>query len=1178
MTYGRIGDDRMMTSTEVRADLIRALRLDLVGPGRDPIEAGKVLGSLEEVLDSPPTRWYLTGFLAPANASLEQRSDEEPTEDMEAEPERRGIGDDGLTDRTAAKATPFPSSLGLSFLVSPTTKTLKLAVRWGDYRPSEERGDHWVRQPKEVHLEVELPTSTDMPLLKPLRDSGGLELSISVRQLQTEFLPEGHVYLPGTRAVSAFVVNRRRSASDAIKDLAFAFQAELEVHCETPFIPRLDLAGLRSDDLDDRIADLQYRDEVEFAVGHGAAAEAEVVDGTCRLLRTVWVPVAGVERVQPSRRDGVELRMEALAELADFSVVRAKLGGLVALYRHWIQEQAEKAEKEVKSVSRRLHTTQELKKRANAAADRIERGIQALEDPLALDAFRTANRVMAAYVRRRKVNEGAKADEVVPTWYPFQIAFVLLNMEGIVYPAGKDGRPNDREIVDLLFFPTGGGKTEAYLGLAAITLLLRRLRNPGLSGAGVAVLMRYTLRLLTLDQLGRAASVICALELERAKDPAKWGTWPFEIGLWVGQGATPNILGGKGNRKEHTAVWKVDKFKTESGRYPSPIPLESCPWCGTTFKTSSFNMVPDADKPLDLRITCPNQDCEFKGNRRLPIVAVDEAIYRRLPCFLIATVDKFAAMPWTGQVAHFFGRVETVVGDGTDIRHGFHSRAEMDDGRMPEGTPLPAGRLLPPDLVIQDELHLISGPLGTMVGLYETALEELCKREVNGKVIPPKIVASTATVRRSEDQVRALFARPLMQVFPPQGPDRRDSFFAEMVPAEKSPARLYMGIAAQGRNPKTILLRTYLALMGAGEKAFRQAQIDGLDPNPADPYMTLLGYFNALKELGGARRIIEDEVQSRLRKYAERRRVGEKKEQGLFSSREMNFDVMELTSRVSTADVAKAKKGLEERFVRPTREDGLKASDRKGVDVGIATNMISVGLDITRLGLMAVFGQPKTTSEYIQATSRVGRDPNRPGLVVTILNLHKPRDRSHFERFGYYHRTFYRAVEASSVTPFSPRALDRGLAGTVVALARLGDPEMSHPLGAKLAAIRRDRLNWIVDVLRKRVENHANQHKDQTEPQATTVADRVKDLLDAWAGVVLDYQEAGLGLQYQQELKGSKNQRLLHEFLHSEVGGKPPKVRKFRANRSLRDVEPNVKLWMKTLENEELEAESEGAE
>ena len=899
-----------VTSAAIRCDLIRALRLDLVGPGRDPIAPDTQLGTPEEVLDSPPTRWYLTGFIAPANASLEQRCDEEPTEDMEAEAERRGIGDDSMTDRTAAKTTPFPSSLGLSFLVPAGTRSLSFQICWGDYRPAEDRGSHWARHPKALNLEVELPAFTTIPLAKPLPDSDGLELAIAVREIQADCLPEDHGYLAGARAVSAFVVNRRRPGTEALKDLAYAFQMELDVQSEVPFIPRMDLAGLRSDNLDDRISDLQYRNEVEYGVGHGVACEAIMADGACRHLRTAWVPVAGVERVAPSNREGVELRMEVLAGLPDFETTQAKLGGLPAQFRTWIEAQSEQAHEEVKAVSRRLQTALELKKRALEAATRIERGIRSLEDPHALDAFRTANRVMAAYVHRRKMNEGAKADAIVPTWYPFQIAFILLNLEGIVHPSGLPDQPSDREIVDLLFFPTGGGKTEAYLGLAAITLLLRRLRNPGLTGAGVAVLMRYTLRLLTLDQLGRAASVICALELERAKDPARWGTWPFEIGLWVGQGATPNTLGGKGNRKEYTAVWKVDKYKTESGRYPSPIPLEVCPWCGAPFKPASFNMFPNADQPVDLRITCPNQDCEFKGNRRLPIVAVDEPIYRRLPCFLIATVDKFAAMPWTGEVAHLFGRVQTVVGDGTDIRHGFHSRAESANGQIPPGTPLANGGLLPPDLVIQDELHLISGPLGTMVGLYETAVDELSKREVDGMIIRPKIVASTATVRRSDQQIRALFARPAMRVFPPQGPDRRDSFFAEMVPAAKSPARLYLGIAAQGRNPKTILLRTYLALLGASEKAFRLAQAEGLEPNPADPYMTLLGYFNALKELGGARRIIEDEVQSRLRKYAERRRVGEKREQGLFSSREVNFDVMELTSRVSTSDVAKAKKGL----------------------------------------------------------------------------------------------------------------------------------------------------------------------------------------------------------------------------------------------------------------------------
>ena len=286
-----------------------------------------------------------------------------------------------------------------------------------------------------------------------------------------------------------------------------------------------------------------------------------------------------------------------------------------------------------------------------------------------------------------------------------------MNLPGIVDP-----HHHDREVVDLLFFPTGGGKTEAYLGLAAFTLVYRRLRNPGYASAGLSVLMRYTLRLLTLDQLGRAATLICALELERQKDADTLGAWPFEIGLWVGRAATPNRMGGKGDNDPNSARAKTIAFQNDD-RKPAPIPLENCPWCGAKFKPQSFQLVPNANEPTDLRVVCVNRRCDFTRDQPLPILAVDEPIYRRLPCFLIATVDKFAAMPWTGQVGAFFGRVERYD------QHGFYGPCEKDRGR-----PLPAP-LQPPDLIIQDELHLISGPLGTMVGLYETALDELCSRD-----------------------------------------------------------------------------------------------------------------------------------------------------------------------------------------------------------------------------------------------------------------------------------------------------------------------------------------------------------------------------------------------------------------------------------------------------------------
>ena len=289
--------------------------------------------------------------------------------------------------------------------------------------------------------------------------------------------------------------------------------------------------------------------------------------------------------------------------------------------------------------------------------------------------------------------------------------------------------------------------------------------------------MRYTLRLLTLDQLGRAAALVCALELERQKDVEKLGEWPLEIGLWVGRAATPNRMGRKGESDRESARAKTIAFKNDD-RKPSPIPLEECPWCGTKFRSNSFQLVPNTDNPTDLRVTCANRRCEFSRGNPLPILSVDEPIYRRLPCFLIATVDKFAAMPWTGEVGGFFGKVKRVT-----------PKVSTDPATPVQGVRCRSIVLPPPDLVIQDELHLISGPLGTMVGLYETALDELSTIQVDGQDVRPKIIASTATVRRALSQIRSLFNRPDVDVFPPPGPDIRDSFFARTHSTAESNAR-----------------------------------------------------------------------------------------------------------------------------------------------------------------------------------------------------------------------------------------------------------------------------------------------------------------------------------------------------------------------------------------------------
>ena len=458
--------------------------------------------------------------------------------------------------------------------------------------------------------------------------------------------------------------------------------------------------------------------------------------------------------------------------------------------------------------------------------------------------------------------------------------------------------------------------------------------------------------------------------------------------------------------------------------------------------------------------------------------------------------------------------------------------------------------------MIQDELHLISGPLGTMTGLYEAAIEALCVRDIEGRAVRPKIVASTATVRRAQDQIQALFARPLTQVFPPPGPDRRDSFFAETVPTSKVPGRLYLGIASQGRNPKVLMRKTWLALMGAAERAYRDAGGHKNHENPADPYMTVLGYFNSLRELGGARRILEEEVQNTIKAYGARRRIGEKP--GLFRDRKTFSEVVELTSRVSTDKVAEARRRL---------ECGFHESQR--VDCAIATNMISVGLDIPRLGLMVVLGQPKTHAEYIQATSRVGRADNRPGLVVTLLNIHKPRDRSHYERFRHYHNTFYRSVEVGSITPFSARALDRGFSGALVGLARHCQHELTPAEGVeKIADVRAALERFLLDVFLERVRQQPIADEEEREECLRSIQNRIVDLLDSWRKIFDDYQAEGVAMQYQKyELK--QRQPLLREMLDKVF--EDEHYRKFRVNRSLRDVEPEVNLFLKELSGVQFE-------
>ena len=657
-------------------------------------------------------------------------------------------------------------------------------------------------------------------------------------------------------------------------------------------------------------------------------------------------------------------------------------------------------------------------------------------------AFQFANRAMwqqrVRTIYSGLVRQGAKPNLAVVdvpknrSWRPFQLAFIPADSER------SSADPDDLAYADLLWFPTGGGKTEAYLGLAAYTMAIRCLQGEigGLDGmAGVAVLMRYTLRLLTLQQFQRAAALIAACEIIRRDDPQVWGKRPFRIGLWVGMRSTPNWTkqSAEAIKLQHGHGWHRGSSIGGSG---TPVQLTHCPWCGSEIKPGRDIVVEPAESGRGRTFQyCGDAlgECEFSRrcspDEGLPVVVVDEEIYRLLPDLLIATVDKFARMPWQGQTQMLFGRVT-----GYCKRHGYISPEFDDTGQHRAKRKLPAVKLQPtpwlrpPDLIIQDELHLISGPLGTLVGLYETTVDALCSWQLNGATIRPKVVASTATIRRAQQQVKNIFLRQV-KIFPPTGVDADDNYFSQRHDSnEAAPGRLYLGVCATGTRFKTILIRVYVAAMAAAQKL-----LDEYGAEHADPYMTLVGYFNSMRDLGGMRRVLDDAVSTRLKRMDQR---------GLSRRYVNTFNIDELTSRKSAVDIPQILDRLETRFADPADKSQRRKGEKRALDALLATNMISAGVDVSRLGLMVVANQPKHTAEYIQATSRVGRE--YPGLVLTVYNWARPRDVSHYERFKHYHETFYQQVEALSVTPFASRALDRGLSAVLVSHVRLANEDFNE--------------------------------------------------------------------------------------------------------------------------------------
>jgi len=1142
----------------VRELLELTTRDDLLGPANGPEEL---------VIDMSVRDRYLVGKLAPrAPNDVPTASEVEPSaaadeEDDSEHEEKAPLHEPGAEfSRASGRVEPeddaldeidttnnqslMPSSLGITFCVGSHVKTLDVTARWGSYArvPNEEHEHTRPRKNRETgevqDSKVKVWRRTPRGGLVTLTLEDGVIKPIAPDAEQDEVRIQGAVRTnaKGERLVTLFLVNDQREP-ETNRDIAWLFQPELSVEGageakgKPVFLRRPTNDVLGDDEEELQHLRLIYRRRVEFAVGHGVAVHAETlsddptraVEVRTEVIPSLEVPVTETPGLEPDDRPAMRkmiergwLDMLSLAELEKGEIEEA-LTTLVDDYAVWIDEQRARVGKEIQGYD---GPAKEALDRCATTLERLRAGLKVLfADPRALEAFRFANRSMARqrvrgiYALKRRRGEELTLDSVDVrknrSWRPFQLAFLLLSIPSLADPNHPDRTSPAEAIADLLWFPTGGGKTEAYLGVAAFAMGVRRLQGvvENLDGGrGLTVIMRYTLRLLTLQQFQRAATLLCAMEIIRAADVAKWGAEPFTLGLWVGNKVTPGTT-----EQSHQSIEAIrDKDRNRVG-IASPAQLTSCPWCGTEIQ-------PGRDIEVDktagrTAIYCGDKlsQCEFsKAKARnsahpgLPVKLVDEEIYHRPPTMMIATVDKFAMMAWRAEVRTLFGNVREEC-----ERHGLLWPGHDCGGGHRVRKPHPAAKVKavqgvrPPDLIIQDEFHLISGPLGTMVGLYETAVDDLCSWKIGQTRVRPKVVASTATVRRATHQIRNVFMRRLA-IFPPKALDVEDDFFSVQRSVESKPGRRYMGICSPGSSRPAVLIRVYSAFASAA-----QALFDTFGA-VADPYMTLVGYFNSLRELGGMKRLAEDDVQTRSLRVDK----GLTARPGLHSRYVRT--IAELTSRVGSESIPRYLDQLEIPFdvAYDTNAARLKEMKRGPdvswpIDIVLATNMLSVGVDVSRLGVMVVNGQPKGTAEYIQATSRVGRA--FPGLVVAVLTWARPRDLSHYETFEHYHATFYQHVEAQSVTPFSPRAMDRGLTGMMLAMMRNRFEPFAPNIGA--GALTSPSCPEMVSVVNSVTGRTWEATEDSTKKILASNA--LKSRADEWAkeagvpGRLLVYQKYG---------------------------------------------------------------------
>lgn len=1071
--------------------IINLIKTEIVGPVKE-----------DEVLDAKPLDTYVSGILWAQPIRNLQAEDADDEADYEKnsmlvdgqvfdEDEETGVPqeveieeiDDGTLVKTAKRK---PSTMGISLMLDEKVSKAKVTFSFGKYTHSEEEREYgdegktrkyflYTRKGYQYTLTFDFSKDKIVYEAERSEDCNLLEdMNISIQA--TKRLGK----LGEKRLVTFSVSNNNYAQSkDIVLNENALFQCVLSINATDGEFAPLDPGYSSSFDLEDEILAMQYKDVLNFAQGHGCATAWELEGSKCKTIMSEFVPVYEVKQMKPPAVQNQKLfslkylysgnRLDIIKELNEFT----------DLYHSWFTTQQSLANSPdysdyKKAIAYCFGKIKECEKR-------IREGIRVLSyDDNAWSAFVYANKAMYyQQISMALMNEEIKDESEFEDkkgahpWYPFQLFYLLM-----IIPDFATKNSPYKDVVDLLWFPTGGGKTEAYLAVSAFIIFYERLTKKRTS-YGTTILMRYTLRLLTIQQFERASAMICACDRVRRENSL--GGNRISIGLWIGSGSTPNNI----DEAQESLQKLINGEKLYE--HSNPVQITKCPYCGKKLTAVHY-----AISNNRMRITCP--DCG-----ELPIHIVDTDIYEAMPTLVISTVDKFARIVWEEKSGRLFG-------------------CNVDTNK--------------PRLIIQDELHLISGPLGTLTGLYEAAVDRLCWDNGGNK---PKIIASTATVKNAAYQIKGLYNRAHFQ-FPPNGLDHKDSFFAEQATKDDRPSRYYVGLSEQGGSMVDLMIRVFSALSIIDY----YMKEEGRSQKVIDQYYTIIGYFNAIKDLGTASTVIRERMYSYITsllngKFNElSKKLGiDQDDKGKYVF-DMGIKHGELTSRRTSTEIKSILDDLKISYqVDPDQEQAFKYV--------LSSNMFSVGVDINRLGLMAVYGQPKSNADYIQATSRVGR--SNPGIVFCMYNAFRTRDRSYYERFTQYHSCFYKYVEATSVTPFSSRSIEKGLHSVFIALIRHLIPGMENNDGAALFTKSSARIEVLKEYLLSRIAD--------IQPDSLQYS---KDYLDAF----IEYWDQNTqSLVYDKKKKGRQAESFISLLASAENGSED-----FSVLNSVRNVENSSNVYV----------------